>query len=150
MNQQQKRARLARDLRRTAPILKRLMRDPGPVPSHVLQALREGLDQHFPEPPPKLDNRITEMMLLLFAEGPKDVDEIVTGLRLQSVRCNQVHVRGLIDELVQIGLLIESLVASVERKLPVYELTQSAWSWIGLADPKAKRIKLKQLVRRTD
>ncbi|MEQ2009420.1 MAG: hypothetical protein ABMA26_21775 [Limisphaerales bacterium] len=139
MSQQLRRDQLAEDLRRTAPLLRRRGETVSPVPKRVLQAFRASLDQHFPPPPPVPEEQLVEMTMNLLAEQPKDADELVTGLRLKSVRCNEQDVERLLNRMTEFGLIVEDAQAGASR---AHRLTDAARRMLGLANPRAEVLSL--------
>lgn len=135
MNKKLRRQQLAEDLRRTAPLLKRMGNLESHVPKRVLQAFRASHDKHFPPPPPVPEEQLVEWTMQLLAEEPKDVDELVTGLRLKSVRCDEKDVEKLLNRMTEFGWIVEALVATGGRG---HRLTATARRLLGLANPRAK------------
>ena len=80
-----------------------------------------------------------EWTMQLLAEEPKEVDELVTGLRLKSVRCDEKDVERLLDRMTAFGLIVETLVATGGRG---HRLTAAARRMLGLANPRAKVLSL--------
>jgi len=139
MNKKLRRQQLAEDLRRTAPLLRRMGNPESHVPKRVLQAFRASHDKHFPPPPPVPEEQLMEWTMNLLAEEPKEVDELVTGLRLKSVRCDEKDVERLLDRMMAFGLIVEAAVATGGRG---HRLTADARRMLGLANPRAKVLSL--------
>jgi hypothetical protein len=128
-------------LRLTAPLLKSSSDAAEKVPKRVLQAFRASHDKHFPPPPPVPEEQLVEWTMQLLAEEPKEVDELVTGLRLKSVRCDEKDVERLLDRMTAFGLIVEASVPTGGRG---HRLTAGARRMLGLANPQARVLSLIQ------
>lgn len=126
-------------MRLTAPLLKSSSDAAEKVPKRVLQAFRASHDKHFPPPPPVPEEQLVEWTMNLLAEEPKDVDELVTGLRLKSVRCDEKDVERLLDRMTAFGLIVEASVPTGGRG---HRLTAAARRMLGLANPRARVLSL--------
>lgn len=135
MSQKMRIQQLVEDLHRAAPLLKRTGDREAKVPKRVLQALRAHLDNDSPPSPPVPEEQLVEWTMQLLAEEPKDVDELVTGLRLKSVRCDEKDVEKLLNRMTAFGLIVKALVATGGRG---HRLTATARRLLGLANPRAK------------
>ena len=139
MDKKLSRRQITTQLRLTAPLLKSSSDVAEKVPKRVLQAFRASHDKHFPTPPPVPEEQLVEWTMNLLAEEPKDVDELVTGLRLKSVRCDEKDVERLLDRMTAFGLMVEASVATGGRG---HRLTAAARRMLGLANPRAKVLSL--------
>jgi hypothetical protein len=139
MNEKKRIQQLVEDLHLAAPLLKRMGKSEGKVPKRMLQALRAHLDKDSPPSPPVPEEQLVEMTMNLLSEEPKEVDELVTGLRLKSVRCNEKDVERLLDRMTAFGLIVEAVVPTGGRG---HRLTAAARRMLGLANPRAKVLSL--------
>lgn len=88
-----------------------------------------------------------ELSLGLLDEQPRNAEELLTGLRLKSVRCNEKDVARLVNSMLVLTLIAEDLEASTSE--PVYCLTELAAKIYGLTNPKPKITRLLQKLHRT-
>lgn len=139
MDKKLSRRQITTQLRLTAPLLKSSSDAAEKVPKRVLQAFRASHDKHFPPPPPVPEEQLVEWTMQLLAEEPKEVDELVTGLRLKSVRCDEKDVERLLDRMTALGLIVEASVATGGRG---HRLTAAARRMLGLANPRARVLSL--------
>lgn len=139
MDKKLSRRQITTQLRLTAPLLKSSSDAAEKVPKRVLQAFRASHDKHFPPPPPVPEEQLVEWTMNLLAEEPKDVDELVTGLRLKSVRCDEKDVERLLDRMTAFGLIVEASVPTGGRG---HRLTAAARRMLGLANPRARVLSL--------
>lgn len=150
MKQPKQNEMLAAALRRAAPVINQLRAEPEPVPSAVLQRLRRALDAPCPEPPQQLDEPLTAGLLTLLVEEPKDISDLVTGLRSLSIRCNETHVGRWVETLCGVGLVTRNLVAESEGRNEVFELTTYGYACIGRIGPVVMKAKVEQMLMRDD
>jgi hypothetical protein len=141
MDKKLSRRQITTQLRLTAPLLKSSSDAAEKVPKRVLQAFRASHDKHFPPPPPVPEEQLVEWTMQLLAEEPKEVDELVTGLRLKSVRCDEKDVERLLDRMTAFGLIVEASVPTGGRG---HRLTAGARRMLGLANPQARVLSLIQ------
>ncbi len=147
MNEKKRIQQLVEDLHHAAPLLKRTGDREAKVHKRVLQALRAHLDKDAPPSPPVSEEQLVEWTMHLLAEEPKDVDELVTGLRLKSVRCDEKDVERLLDRMTAFGLIVEASVATGGRG---HRLTAAARRMLDLANPRAKVLSLIERQDRED
>lgn len=150
MNQPNKNDMLAAALRRAAPVIKQLRAEPEPVPPTVLQRLRRALDAPCDEPPKEPGERLIEQLLTLLVEAPQDIPALVTGLRVQSIRCNETHVSQWMDLLLGRGIVVRNRAAEAEGRNAVFELTVDGHAYIGRTAPAVRKAKVKQKLTRED
>lgn len=91
-----------------------------------------------------------ELSLGLLDEQPRNAEELLTGLRLKSVRCNEKDVAGLVNSMLVLALIAEDIEASASLDEPVYCLTELAARIYGLTNPKPQITRLLQKLHRTD
>ena len=121
----------------------------GEVPKRLLQAFRASLDLRLPQPLPS-EERMIELSLGLLDEQPRNAEDLLTGLRLKSVRCNEKDVARLVNSMLVLTLIAEDIEASTSIAEPVYCLTELAAKIYGLTNPKPKITRLLQKLHRTD
>lgn len=138
---------LIADLRLTAPLLKKRGNPTGEVPDRVLKAFRESLALHIPKPPMPGEQMI-ELALGLLDEQSRNAEDLLTGLRSNSVRCDEQDVARLVKTMLELAFIAEDIEASTSE--PAYCLTELAAKIYGLTNPKPKITRLLQKLHRTD
>ena len=140
MNEKLRLKQLDEDLRRTAPILKRMGEPSDTLSPKMLKAFRESLDKHFPPPPLPPEDQLQELILNLIAETPMGVDELVTGLRMKSVRCNEQEVERRLSWVIGNADLEEELATVTVTNGRVCRLTEAARRRVGLSVVEKEKI----------
>jgi hypothetical protein len=138
MNQKKPTEQLERAIRKAAPLLRRwATKSNAKMPAHLLKALRADLDRRHPDSPPSMD-QLVEITLPLLAEASLPAEELVTAMRMRSLRVNDQHIADLISLLLGNGLIEEDLKASAALPSPAYRASPAARRILGLSNSRER------------